>query len=419
MSNNFIIIKFGELHLKGKNRNIFVDRLFLHVKSVLKGLIIKLNKEHTWFLVEYTSNEQIILDALARVPGVHSFYKIGLLSHDREEISSKIAKILDVKNSSDYSFKIESKRIDKSLKFTSLEFTKDIADRILKKLKKNIKVDVHNPKDILTFQINTLDIYYSFTSDIHKGMGGFPFGLAGKGLVMLSGGIDSPVASYLAMKQGLKIELFHFDSSPLTPIESVQKVIDIAKKLSQYTLTQTIKLHIVSINGLHNEILSKIKDSYTITILRRMMYRIASLYAKRYRFNCLINGESLGQVASQTIESIQAVSCVTDQIILRPLVTYDKSDIVILANKIETFDISIRSFNDCCSIYVPTTPVIKPKIEICKSLESFIDYSFFIKDILSHIKTFNINPKTQINISDYGIDFLEAYTNYDKNIKQG
>jgi thiamine biosynthesis protein ThiI len=215
----------------------------------------------------------------------------------------------------------------------------------------------------------------------------------------------------------MSFELFHFDSTPLTPLESIQKVIDISKKLSNYTMSRKIKLHVVSINELHQDILSNVSDSYIITILRRMMYRLADTFVKRNKFDCIVNGESLGQVASQTIESIKTISDVSNEIILRPLITYDKNEIIKISRTIETFDISIRDFNDCCSVYVPKAPVIKPNIRTSVFNEEKFNYQSKLEQIISNIKTITLSPNTNINLPDYGFDFTEAITNYEKDNK--
>lgn len=418
MKNSFIIVKFGDLVLKGKNIKIFIDTLFLHVKNAIGSLTTKIEKTHSWFVVYYKDNEDIIFDRLSKIPGIYSFYKVSSFPLDLESLSMHVAKHLNESRSKeDFSFKIETKRIDKSYELTSLEFSKKIASMTLRSLRSKPIIDVHNPQVTLFFQINKEDIYFHTTRDVKYGLGGFPYGLGGKALVMLSGGIDSPVSAFLAMKQGMNVELFHFDSTPLTPLESIQKVIDISKQIAQYSINRKVKLHVVSINKLHQEILSNVKDSYIITILRRMMYRLASIYVKKNKFNCIINGESLGQVASQTIESIRTISNVCDEVILRPLVTYDKNDIIKISRKINTFDISIRSFNDCCSIYVPKAPAIKPTIEASLHEESKFDYEPYLSEIIENIKTIVITPEMDLNICDYGFDFNEAINNYEKDNK--
>ena len=227
---------------------------------------------------------------------------------------------------------------------------------------------------------------------------------------MMSGGIDSPVAGYQVMKQGMEIELIHFESTPLTPLESIQKVIDLAKKMARFTPKGIIKLHIVPFSAIHQDILKEIPDPYIITILRRMMYRIAEAYAKRIKIFSIINGESLGQVASQTIQSIQVVEAVTKLPIIRPLITWDKQDIINLSKKIDTYDISIRPFNDCCSIYVPKAPVTKPMELYANRYEKYLHFNDQnLYEMLEKVYTLTIHESDEINLADHGFTFENVY----------
>jgi len=228
---------------------------------------------------------------------------------------------------------------------------------------------------------------------------------------MMSGGIDSPVAAYLMMKQGVEVELLHFESTPLTPLESVQKVIDLAKVLGNYMPGNRIKLHIVPFVEIHQEILKNVNDAYVITILRRHMYRLAEKFAEKKELICLVNGESVGQVASQTLDSINVVERVTNIPIIRPLATYDKLDIIKMARKIGTFDISIRPFNDCCSIYVPVHPVTHPKDCLAEKYESTFDYASLIDKTIDGIITVNIYNNSNMDITAHGFETKEAFSN--------
>src|SRR5690606_23438672 len=236
--------------------------------------------------------------------------------------------------------------------------------------------------------------------------------MGGKALLMLSGGIDSPVAAYLMMKQGVEIELFHFESTPLTPLESVQKVIDIAKKLAPYMTRNKIKLHLVPFTKIHEEILKYVSDPYIITIMRRMMYRLAERYAKANDIAAIVNGESVGQVASQTLDSINVVENVTNIPILRPVITYDKKDIILLSKMLGTYDVSIRPFNDCCSIYVPRRPVTHPKVEYALEEEAKLNVEDLMVEALQNISTVMINKDTDLEIALYGFEVKEALKTY-------
>jgi thiamine biosynthesis protein ThiI len=268
-------------------------------------------------------------------------------------------------------------------------------------------VDVKEPECTLDIELRDDGFAYLFVGQ-EFGMGGFPAGTAGKGLLLLSGGIDSPVAGYLAMKKGLSLELMHFESTPLTSIEAAQKAVDLAAVLAKYSPQNQIKLHMVPFEPLHSLLLAAIPESYSITIMRRMMYRIATRYIETNAIDLLVNGESLGQVASQTVESMKTIAKVTDALILRPLVTYDKNDIIRLARELQTFDISNRPFEDCCAIYVPKSPVIRPDAAFASHLESRMDWEVLVQVALSAIKTIVVPAGRPIDLSSRGLTVAQA-----------
>ncbi|MDR2828788.1 MAG: tRNA 4-thiouridine(8) synthase ThiI [Acholeplasmatales bacterium] len=405
---HIILVRFGELVLKGKNIKFFINLLYDNIYNKLRNTSATIERHHDRFFIHYDEKDSdFVVNALQEIPGIHSYSKVYQTSLDINICASDTVKVLQEKIDKPTTFKIESKRSNKEFYLTSLEFSRTIAPIILSNLNSKLHVDVHNPLLTLTYEIRNDFIYYYF--DSFQGLGGFPSKSSGKGLVMLSGGIDSPVCSFLSLKQGMDIELFHFESSPLTPLESIDKVIDLAKVISKYTFNEKIKLNIVPISNLHSAILENVKDSYIITILRRMMYRIASVYCIKNDILCIINGESLGQVASQTLQSMNTISSVSNTLILRPLLTYDKQDIMKISRNIKTYDISIRPFNDCCSIYVPTHPATKPDIKNSLEEESKFDYNTLIADVLRNIKHITITPSTSFKISEYGLTFLEAF----------
>ncbi len=405
-----ILIRFGDLVLKGKNIGFFIRAIRTHVKRSLKDISVDFNHTHDRMYIKFNEADQKeIIKRLKKIPGLYSFSLVYETTNDLEDMIETAIVAAKEQLKDEKSIKVETKRADKSYPMTSLEVTKKISGRILSQLNRKIIVDVRHPEAIINVEIRK-DITFVFIGQI-RGMGGFPFGTAGKGLVMMSGGIDSPIAAYLAMKQGIEVELFHFESTPLTPLESVQKVIDLAKILSTYTVQQSIKLHLVPFTTIHEDLLKQVTDSYIITIMRRMMYRLAERYAQQHDIKCLINGESVGQVASQTLSSMQVVEHVTRTPILRPVVTYDKSDIIKLAYDINTFNVSTRPFNDCCSIYVPKNPIIDPKIKRAENEEKKIDFSM-IETSLAKIVTINVTPTLDLNIADYGFSVRDAYETF-------
>jgi thiamine biosynthesis protein ThiI len=239
-------------------------------------------------------------------------------------------------------------------------------------------------------------------------MGGYPVGIGGKGLLMLSGGIDSPVAGYLAMKQGVQIECIHFESTPLTSIESAQKAIDLVEVLAQFAPHDRIKIHFVPFAKLHAEIISKIPESYLITIMRRMMYRIATKIMEQNDCLAIINGESIGQVASQTLESMGVITKVTDALVLRPLATYDKLATIKIARMIGTLDISSRPFEDCCTVYLPKNPVIRPNVETALKNEAFLDYQPLVDEAVRETKSVILRFGQHLDLTSSGITVGES-----------
>ena len=268
---------------------------------------------------------------------------------------------------------------------------------------------MHNPQLTLKVELRS-DATYLYTNE-YEGIGGFPVGVAGKGALMLSGGIDSPVAGFLAMKQGIEIECVHFESTPLTPIESAQKVVDLVKKMAWYAPNNKIKLHMVPFEELHQQILHHIPDSYKITIMRRMMYRICEQVAKRNNCLCMVNGESVGQVASQTLNSMFVINEVTNMPIIRPLATYDKNAIIKLSKKIDCFDISIRPHQDCCTVYVPKNPVTKPTLDKCIAFEKNFDYESLITKTVDNVITLDIDVDSDLDLTMMGFEIKEIFKN--------
>jgi len=406
-----MLVRFGDLMLKGKNIKTFVNKLNYHVKRKFNDLEVKIENRHDCLYLDF--DEEIRSEVEKRIneiPGIYSYSIVYKANKDFDSVVSEALRILeDELDDQEYRFKLETKRSDKMYPMTSTEFTKNIAPLILKQSSKHLVVDVKNPEVVLNISIKNDGIYLYLKSVL--AMGGFPATIAGKGLLMMSGGIDSPVAAYLAMKQGVEVELIHFESSPLTPLESVNKVYDLAQKLSVFLPSEKIKLHVVPFMKIHEKLLNNISDSYIITIMRRMMYRIAERFATLNDIKILINGESLGQVASQTLSSMQVVENVTNLPIIRPVVTYDKLDIIKISKKIDAYNISIRPFNDCCSIYVPKSPVINPTIKKAIFEESKIAFEEDLEEAIKNIKTIVVNKDKTIDFSLYGFTFLESFQN--------
>jgi thiamine biosynthesis protein ThiI len=286
---------------------------------------------------------------------------------------------------------------------TSLEITKEVSRHLFRNIQ-GLKADVHNPE--LTLH---LDVRYEGTfifTNIIMGMGGMPSGSIGKVMLMVSGGIDSVVAGYLTIKKGMSVEAVHFAAPPYTSDLAVQKVIDLLEKLTPYTEYQSINLHIVPFTEIQTKIYEHCREDYGITIMRRMMYRITTLLAEKYNCLAILNGESIGQVASQTLESMATIGEVTNMPIIRPLATFDKSEIIKIATKIDTYDISIRPYEDCCTVFVPKHPQIKPLNTKAREEEEKFDYAPLIEKAVKETNTLVIKSSKHLDLFDQSDDIF-------------
>lgn len=397
-----ILVRYGDLTLKGKNQKIFLDKVFSLTKNKLKGLNLNIERTHSRiYILLNDENIDEVIKRLGYVSGLSSYSLVCKCDSEIEQIKELALNLVKSEIKDNVTFKVEAKRADKSFPINSQEIPKVVAGYVLSHVD-NLKVDVHNPKVTLNVEVRSEGTFL-YTSEI-KGLGGFPVGVAGKGLVMMSGGIDSPVAAFLAMKQGIETEIIHFESTPLTSIESAQKVIDLCKKISLYSFSDRIKIHMVPFKEMHQALLEHVDESYNITIMRRMMYRIAAKLAKRENILVLINGESVGQVASQTIESMSVINSVTNMPVLRPLVTYDKNDIISISKKINTYDISIKPFEDCCTVYVPKNPVIKPNMAKCEEMEKRFDYEDIIERTVNETKYIVVSSTSDLDLTFLGLE---------------
>lgn len=375
------MIKYGELTTKKGNRNLFIKILYENIKKVLSNCNVKIHKDRVRMFIE-TPDVDLCIKKLSKVFGIHAIVIAYKVESEKEKIQECVLDI--IKNEEFNTFKVETKRANKEFPICSMDFNNVIGSLVLKN--KNVKVDVHNPD--LKINIEIREDTYIYLNE-KKALGGYPVGVQGKGLLMLSGGIDSPVAGYLALKRGISIDCVYFDSPPHTSIEAKNKVIKLAKILNEYS--SNLRLLIVPFTHLQEEIYKNVNPEYNITILRRMMYRIATSIDKKYKV--VINGESIGQVASQTLSSMQVINNVTNLPIIRPVACLDKLEIIEIARKINTYETSILPYEDCCTIFVPKHPVINPKLEKCIEYEKF-DYQSLIDECISNIQiieNFNAN----------------------------
>lgn len=379
-----IVIKYGELTTKKGNRNTFINALKNNIKRVLvnNDYNIIANKDHIYI---ETKEIDDVLKKLKKVCGIQGILVAYKVNTNTDTIKEEVLNIL--KNMTFKTFKVETKRALKSFPINSMEFSRIIGGHILKNIP-NISVDVHKPDVLVKIEIRE-DTYIYFNEI--KGIGGYPAGIQGKGLLMLSGGIDSPVAGYMALKRGIDIDCLYFESPPHTSLQAKEKVVKLASILNEYS--GNVRLLVVPFTKLQEEIYKNVLSEYNITILRRMMYRIAS----KLGYKVLINGESVGQVASQTIDSMYVINSVTNLPIIRPVSCLDKLEIIDIAKKIGTYETSILPYEDCCTIFVPKHPVINPKIEKCLLYENF-SYEDLIEECINDIEIID--------------NFNKKYTNY-------
>ncbi len=392
-----ILIRYGELTLKGKNRKQFERMLFNNVQKQLADFEIKYTKDRNriYLTIEDESQYEGIKEILKIIPGIHSFSIADVTTHDIEDIKAVALSNFDVKNPV---FKVETKRSYKMYPMTSPEVSKAVGAHIL--INNNgldgMRVDVRNPEQKILVEIQNDKAFVFHTTE--RAMGGLPIGTAGRGLVLLSGGIDSPVAAVEAMKRGLKIDCIHFSSPPYTNEDSLQKVKDLAKVLQKYD--RDIKLYNAHFTDIQLAIHQNCAPKYEVTILRRMMLRQASMLAKKIKASVLVTGESLGQVASQTIASMSVTNETVEDLILRPLITMDKLQIIELAKQIGTYDISILPFEDCCVIFLPKNPSTNPKLDEVKVEENRIEFMEMLENTLLEKDTYKSLNEAKTIIED-------------------
>lgn len=376
-----VLIRYGELSTKGKNRKDFIKRLEHNVRNMLKDFKeLEYRRTHDRMYIRlHDEDPDVIRERLTKVFGISSFSFTEKVDPTLEAIQSSCLAI--AKQSDKKTFKIVTKRHDKTFPMVSDEINRAVAGVILKNTA--FKVDVHNPELMIRIEVQRDAAY--ITSDKIKGAGGYPTGINGKALLMLSGGIDSPVAAYEIMKRGIEVEAVHFASPPYTSEAAKGKVLELAKLVSVYQ--GQMKVHILNFTELQLAIYKTAGDPYAVTLMRRMMFRLAERVAKENKCLVLATGESIGQVASQTLESMVCINDVVHMPVIRPLVCYDKVEIIDLARRIGTYETSILPYEDCCTIFDPKNPVTKPSIEKAEHFESQFDYEKMLDECLSTEET--------------------------------
>lgn len=380
-----IIIRWSEIHLKGKNRGHFEGLLEDNIKRSLKKFKYKFVKILGRYLIEeFNEFEELdIVSKLKKISGIHTISIANSVNTSYEDIENACLSVCEYKRGT---FKVETRRAYKQFPMQSIDVSKKIGGAILSK-NKDLTVDVHEPNFTVYIDIRDANSTLVYT-DVIKTMGGMPVGSAAKGMLMISGGIDSPVAGYMMAKRGMKLDAIHFHSYPYTGEAAKEKVITLTEKVAEYT--GGINLHVVPFTEIQEAIHEKCPEEYMITMMRRFMMRIAERVAKSVNALAIITGESLGQVASQTVESITSSNSVATLPVLRPLIAFDKIDIIEIAEKIDTYETSILPYEDCCTVFLPKFPIIKPKLEKVIEFESVLDIENLIDRAISNIEIIEI-----------------------------
>lgn len=384
-----ILIRYGELSLKGKNRKNFIHRLLENTKKALSGFSTLEYEAQYDRMYVYLHDEDVraVCDVLGKVFGISSFSPAMKVDPTIDAVLGAIHSAIDL--SVPHTFKIKARRHDKSFEMNSDAINRAVATEILKN--SDWKVDVHHPEVTILIEVRS-DAIYVMTEKI-EGAGGFPVGVGGRAMVLLSGGIDSPVASYLMMKRGVHIEAVHFAAPPYTSAEARDKVFQLARLIAPYQ--GDIVVHVVPFTTLQLAIYQHAPESYAITLMRRMMMRIAAGLAEKRHCLAIGTGESVGQVASQTLESMNCINAVTNMPMIRPVVCMDKVEIIDIARNIGTYETSILPFEDCCTIFTPKAPVTKPKKEKCEAYEARWDWQTMVDDCINLAETVRVSFKDE------------------------
>lgn len=388
MQFDHLLVRYGELTLKGTNRKMFVNQLKDNVKRALiplRGYHVKGKRDRMYIELSPEADINEIIQRVSKVYGIKSISPVIKIDKNEEKINQSAIQLSQdfVKGST---FKVDVKRVDKSFRLDTYELQRQVGGAILKE-NNNITVNVKNPDYEIKIEVR-MDAIYIYEKVI-AGAGGLPVGTGGKTLLMLSGGIDSPVAGIEVMKRGVTVEAIHFHSPPFTSEKAKDKVIELTRILAERV--GPIKLHLVPFTEIQKQINNVVHPRYTMTSTRRMMMRISDKVVHQINANAIVNGENLGQVASQTLKSMYAINHVTATPVLRPLLTLDKEDIIKKAKELGTFETSIQPYEDCCTIFTPKNPVTEPDFDKVVKYESVFNFDEMIENAVENIETLTID----------------------------
>ncbi|HHU62510.1 MAG TPA: tRNA 4-thiouridine(8) synthase ThiI [Natronincola sp.] len=382
-----LLIRYGELSLKGRNRRVFEDKLLTNIRVALRDIDHgAITKTFGRIYLETKDNWGELAERLQTVFGIVSVSPVLKTELDIENIKAGAFKAME--EAEGKTFKVETRRPNKSFPLKSPEVSSALGGHLLRNIP-NLTVDVHRPELVLNVEIRQEGAF--LYSKVIPCQGGLPAGSSGKGLLLLSGGIDSPVAGFLSMKRGVDIEGVHFHSYPFTSERSKEKVVELGKRLSHYNAGGKMKLWVVYFTEIQKELQKGSFPSLNITLMRRFMLRIAAKLAERENAFALITGDSLGQVASQTMESIHTINAVTSMPVYRPLIGLDKQEIIDLAVKMETYETSILPYEDCCTVFVPQNPATRPSIEQVLRAEEELRVDDLVEEALAKTELLYLN----------------------------
>lgn len=379
---NVLLIRYGEIHLKGLNRPYFERKLIDKIRWALQEYHARIERVqgriYAWGISK--EDEASAIKKLQKVFGIHSISPALAVEKDFEVIGSALCSMMEntLSGREHATFKVFARRSDKHFPMTSDEINRELGGLLLSRFP-TLKVDVHHPEIKVGVEIREKAFLYT---DEYLCAGGMPTGTSGRAALLISGGIDSPVAGYLMAKRGLELSAVHFYSYPYTSERARDKVIDLARIVSAYA--GPIRLHLVPFTEIQMAIYEKCPPKETTVLMRRLMMRIAEIIAKNDGAQALITGEALGQVASQTLESLAVTDDAVSMPVFRPLISFDKDDIVAIAKKIDTFETSILPYEDCCTVFVPQHPVTKPQVEKLRESETMVDFSVMIEEALKN-----------------------------------
>ncbi|TFE00911.1 tRNA 4-thiouridine(8) synthase ThiI [Jeotgalibacillus salarius] len=388
-----ILIRYGEISTKGRNRNKFIKRLQQNIADACSDLTrfhIESGRDRMHLELNNADEADQIMDRLKIIFGIQSFSPVVKSGRDLDEVKNHASQLVKSVATEGTLFKVKARRADKNYPLDTNELNYEIGSHVLREVP-GLKVEMKKPEVELTVEVRSEAVYLS--AQTIQGAGGMPIGSGNKAVLMLSGGLDSPVAGYQMMKRGVELEAVHFFSPPFTSEKSKEKVKQLASELAGFS--GSVKLHIVPFTKIQQTIHQQVPENYTMTSTRRMMLRISDEIKNKTGARAIVTGESLGQVASQTLESMEAINAVTHAPVLRPLIASDKTDIIEIAKKIGTYETSILPYEDCCTIFTPAAPKTRPKTEKVAFYESFIDFDEMIREAVENTEVITLKPGYQ------------------------